>query len=568
MPSRRKSRIPTPEDLNEAARTFFDYPALRPPQLEAILALLNGHDALSIMPTGSGKSAIYQVAALYIPGHTLVISPLVALQKDQVESIEEMELPEAALINATQRVAQRREALEGLKHGKLEFVFLAPEQIANAETFTRLEANPPSLVVVDEAHCLSEWGHDFRPDYARLGNVIDALRSNGKRPRVLALTATASPGVRDDIVQTLAMRKPRVLVHGFDRPGLLLAVEPCPDQAAKERLLVERTRTFRARGGRAGIVYVATRAHAEELAQRLRDNDIHAAHYHAGMKTSERHAVQDDVMAEDFDGVIVATNAFGMGVDKPNVRFVIHFDAPDSLDAYYQEIGRAGRDGHGADAVLLYREEDLNMRKAMSATGKITHADVEKVIDAIDGRTDAADARTIAEETDLSKRKVARTLNRMADADAVELSPTGEAQLAGKIDPEQVAGDVVEEQAAYRKNRQARVELVREYATTRQCRRHFLLNYFGEAFPPTCGHCDNCLQGISQKTAVKDAAKAAVAPAHGQPFPEQTRVRHKTLGEGLVMRYEGENVVVLFDREGPKSLNVKYLQEKGLLKAV
>lgn len=543
-------------DLDAMAREYFGYEGLRPPQREAIEALLKGQDVLAIMPTGSGKSAIYQIAALRIPGTTVIVSPLIALQKDQLESIRDRDLPDAALINSCQRAAQRREALEKFDAGSLEFLFLAPEQLANAETAQRLQERKPSLFVVDEAHCMSEWGHDFRPDYARLGTMIGALG----RPRILALTATAAPQVREEIVRRLGMKKPRVIVWGFDRPNIHLAVEACADEYVKERAIVQRVAEAR----KPGIVYVATQEHAEAVAALLAKNQIKAGYYHGGMKGDERHAAQDAFMADAFE-VMVATNAFGMGVDKPNVRFVFHFDIPESVDAYYQEIGRAGRDGEPARALLLYRAEDVGLRRAMASGGKIGRGEVEKVMEAVAGADEPVTPGELAEQTELSRHKLARTLNRLEEAGAVELSATGEV-AASAGEPAKVVEAVLEEQRLQREYRRARVEVMEDYAKTRLCRRHFILNYFGEENPAFCPNCDNCQGGISQKEQARETAKVEER-GEEHPFAVKSRVRHKEFGAGLVMRYEEGNVVVLFDEGavGSRSLNTKFVMEHRLL---
>src|SRR3954447_24316449 len=295
----------TAAEIRRIAREKFGYDQLRFGQEEAIRLVLSGHDTLSVMPTGSGKSAIYQIAALVIDGPTVVISPLIALQRDQVGSITANEdLPGAAVLNSTQRVGERRDTLKRMGGGELEFLFLSPEQLANEETFERLRANPPTLFVVDEAHCISEWGHDFRPEYGRLGNAIDALG----RPRVLALTATASPNVREDILQRLGMRNARTIVWGFDRPNIWLGVEACPDQETKDRVFMARAEDC----DKPAIVYVATRRHAEDVCRWLKDKQIRAAFYHGGMKKADRDAAQDAFMAGGSFDVMVATNAFGM----------------------------------------------------------------------------------------------------------------------------------------------------------------------------------------------------------------------------------------------------------------
>ncbi|HSU69137.1 MAG TPA: RecQ family ATP-dependent DNA helicase [Tepidisphaeraceae bacterium] len=542
---------PDAKRIRQIAKQRFGYDALRSGQEEAIRLVLSGHDVLSVMPTGSGKSAIYQIAALLIDGPTVVISPLIALQKDQVGSIQDQDLPDAAVLNSTLRVSERRETLEKLEGGELEFLFLSPEQLANEETFDRLLENKPTLFVVDEAHCISEWGHDFRPEYSRLGTAIDALG----HPRVLALTATASPNVRENIVERLNMRNPRTVVWGFDRPNIWLGVETCPDESTKDRVLLDRVRDME----KPMIVYVGTHRHAEETCKRLSDEKIDAGFYHGGMKKTERDAVQDAFMSGNKD-VIVATNAFGMGVDKADVRTVIHYDISESIDAYYQEVGRAGRDGKPSRALLLYRPEDVGMRRAQAAGGKLSESQVEQVVEAVSGSRTPVDPKDVQEATDLSQGKVNQAINRLADVGAVSVLPGGEVLPAKtKIDPQEVAEEVVHEHEMYRKFRVGRVELMKDYAETRDCRRRYILNYFGEPFPDPCGHCDNCEIGAVEK---QDEQNASV------PFPIKSRVTHKKYGEGIVMAYEGDKIVVLFDTEGSKSLVTSFVQEHGLLEKI
>jgi ATP-dependent DNA helicase RecQ len=312
-----------------------------------------------VLPTGWGKSAIYQLAALLIPGPTVVVSPLIALQRDQVRSLLANDVT-AAEANSQMGAADRRRALDHLASGDVEFVFLAPEQLAKEEVVAEISAARPSLFVVDEAHCISAWGHDFRPDYLGLASVVAAVG----RPPVLALTATAAPPVREEIVERLELRDAVLVVRGFDRPNISLSVERFVDAADKRAAAVERAATTQG----AGIVYVATRRSAEEVAEALQSRRVAAAPYHAGLPAAERNATQAAFTEGDVR-VIVATTAFGMGIDKPDVRFVHHHDAAESLDAYYQEIGRAGRDGDPAEAVLFYRPEDLGVRRFFASGG-------------------------------------------------------------------------------------------------------------------------------------------------------------------------------------------------------
>ncbi|MDX6724823.1 MAG: ATP-dependent helicase RecQ, partial [Solirubrobacteraceae bacterium] len=354
--------MPPAEDrVTRAAREVLGFEALRPGQGEAVESVLGGRDTLAVLSTGSGKSAIYQLAGLFTEGATLVISPLIALQRDQVDGLREQALG-AAQLNSSLSQAERAQALADLADDALEFLFLAPEQLSNPEVLDELAAARPSLVVVDEAHCISEWGHDFRPEYLRLGTAIETLG----HPTVLALTATAAPPVREEIIQRLGLTDPEVVVRGFDRPNIDLAVERFHDERRQRDALLRRVAEAR----KPGIVYAATRRATEELAEALRERGVDAAAYHAGLRASAREDVQERFMESAVD-VIVATTAFGMGVDKADVRFVFHAHVPDSVDSYFQEIGRAGRDGEPSDAVLFYRPEDLGLRRFFAGGGQV-----------------------------------------------------------------------------------------------------------------------------------------------------------------------------------------------------
>jgi ATP-dependent DNA helicase RecQ len=301
----------------ETARDRLGYKAFRPGQAKAIAAVLAGRDTLAVLPTGAGKSAIYQVAGLLVPGATVVVSPLIALQRDQVDALSALDAGAAAEINSSLPESTRDEVFDELRRQGIEFVFLAPEQFGNEETMAEVRAAGPSLFVVDEAHCISEWGYDFRPDYLTLGSVIEALG----HPTTLALTATAAPPVRDEIVERLGMADPAIVVGGFDRPNIHLAARFFSDEEEKRDALLDDVLA----SPKPGLVYAATRRATEELAGLLVGRGCAAAAYHAGLATSEREAVQDRFMAGELE-VVVATVAFGMGIDKPDIRFVYHAD--------------------------------------------------------------------------------------------------------------------------------------------------------------------------------------------------------------------------------------------------
>lgn len=544
QPSKSVSR----KQIRQTAQAKLGYAELRAGQEEAIAALIGGHDVLAVMPTGSGKSAIYQLAGAMIPGCTVVISPLVALQHDQVESIADQGVGEAAAINSTLSTARREAAFESLADDELEFIFLAPEQFNNPETLDRLRQAKPSLFVVDEAHCISEWGHDFRPDYLRLGAVIEALG----HPRVLALTATAAPAVREEILKHLAIEEAQVLVQGFDRPNIWLEVRRFEAEAEKTEALIDQV----VRAKKPGLVYVATRKNAESLAEALKEAGVAAIAYHAGMKAADREQAHTAFMDDEAE-VMVATTAFGMGIDKPNVRFVIHHNISDSVDSYYQEIGRAGRDGEKAFALLFYCPDDLNIRRFLASGGQVKVEQVAQVATVLQNQKVPIKRQDLQAQTQLSQTKVATALSHLEAVAAVETLPTGEVVAHDLTDVDEASQAAVEAQERHQNHGRSRLEMMRGYAELRDCRRGYLLNYFGEAHDRPCDFCDNCKAGI---VVVDEEAR--------QPFALNSRVVHASWGEGMVMRYEGSKVVILFDQMGYKTLDRQLVKEYRLLESV
>ena len=529
------------QQVRETARATFGHDSLLPGQEEAMTALLDRHDVLMVSPTGSGKSLTYQVTGMLLEGCTIVVSPLLALQYDQIEGLGDG--VRGARISSEETEAQQRQALDDAASGAVDFLFLSPEQLTNDDVRREVASLGPGLVAVDEAHCVSSWGHDFRPDYYRLGELIDGLG----RPRVIALTATAAPPVREDVVERLRLRDHRLVVTGFDRDNIHLAVTRC---LAAEEQLAGTVELVTGQQG-AGIVYCRTRKATEEYAAALEEAGVRTAVYHAGLSRRRRAEVHDAFLDGDVP-VIVATSAFGMGIDKPDIRFVVHAQVPESPDTYYQEVGRAGRDEGPARATLLYRQEDLSLGRFFSG-GVPKRADVEKVLVALDGngngpesRLDTASRDELRERTGLGPRKLGRILN-LVDL-VTQTQGTG-------LRADALAAAVVEQAEAHRSLDRSRVEMVRGYAETDRCRSTYLLGYFGEEPEGPCGHCDNC-----------DNGTAAAAEEDADPgYSVQTQVRHREFGEGTVMEVEADRITVLFADVGYRTLSIELVEEEGLL---
>jgi ATP-dependent DNA helicase RecQ len=545
--------------IREVAREVLGFTEFRPGQERAMQAVAGGRDTLAVLPSGAGKSAIYQVAGLLLDGPVVVVSPLIALQRDQVDRLIDLgaEAGRAEQLNSSLPEREQREVLEGLSDGTVRFVFLAPEQLTKPEVVEVVRDAHPALFVVDEAHCVSAWGHDFRPDYLRLGGVIEQLG----HPTVLALTATAAPPVRAEIVERLEMRDPEVVVAGFDRPEIRLEVDHHTDATAKTKAVVERTVAEVEAGRGPGIVYSATRRGTEELAEVLTERGLRVRPYHAGLKAAEREDAQEAWMADELD-VVVATTAFGMGIDKPDTRFVIHAEPADSIDSYYQEIGRAGRDGEPALALLVYRQEDLGLRRFFAA-GAPAEEELQQVAGLVAaapaaGIEDGVDVKALREETGRGATPLARDLNLLEQVAAVVLDDDGAAHPAKGAPPPAEAARAARELAEHHERvDQSRVEMMRGYAETTQCRRQFLLGYFGEQLDEPCGNCDNDSG---------DTAQEQPPPPDDVPFPVETPVEHSEWGPGIVMRVEGDRLVVLFDEVGYKTLALAAVTENDLLR--
>lgn len=537
-------RVTRRAELEDVARRVFGWKALRAEQLDAMEALVARRDVLALMPTGAGKSAIYQVAAVLIDGATLVISPLIALQRDQIDHIVAAHGPAAVAINSRQRPALTSRSWEAVRRHEAEYIFLSPEQLSKDDVVSRLAESNVSLIVVDEAHCVSTWGHDFRPDYLRLADAFDRLG----RPPVAALTATASPLVRREIIERLGLRDLVVIASGFDRPNLRLEVEHHVSDAEKRDAVVS---TVAEMVGPV-LVYTATRKDAESYTDALARRGRSAAAYHGGMRAAQRDEIHRRFRDDEYE-MITATSAFGMGIDKPNIRAVVHASVPDSLDSYYQQVGRAGRDGEAALALLFYRPEDLSLARFFTAH----HPDEEllhRVYSALsaDRPKRLKDLRT---ELGVRGRRLTTAVNLLDQAGAVT---SGRKGFAASGEPEATAvGRAVEVVETSGRVDRTRVEMLRGYAETRECRRQILLAYFGETLPQPCGNCDRC-----RDNQIGEASAHEQRPA----IPVNTTVEHREWGPGVVIGGTADTVTVLFEKYGYRTLSMKVIRETAVLR--
>jgi ATP-dependent DNA helicase RecQ len=452
---------------------------------------------------------------------------------------EHPDLGRAAWINATVAPGEQGEVLQRLRDGGLEYLFLAPEQLARREVADALLGAGVSLVAIDEAHCVDSWGHDFRPDYGRLGTWIDSLG----HPPVVALTATAAPPVRRAIVERLALRDAEIVVSGFERPELWLEVHAFHDADEKRDACIAATREAATEG--AGLVYASTRARVEELARDLEAAGVRAAAYHAGLGKRRRQAVHAGFRSGEID-LVVATSAFGMGIDRSDVRFVHHLDAPGSLDEYYQEVGRGGRDGARADGRLFFAVQDLKLQRFFAAR-RVGDDVIERVVRALHelpGRSRAA----LAEAAGVSAPKVAKVANLL---EGCEVLAPGTTRL--RTSPAEARSRAVAADEAQLQLQRTRVEMMRAYGETRKCRTRFILSYLGQRIIDDCGHCDRCGSGAG-----------AERPAEPGSL-DLRRVRHVSFGVGDLLDADEHRFLVLFDEHGYRTLDRGLVEQHGLL---
>ena len=545
--------------LRRTLRRTFGFRALREGQEEVIRSIIEGRDTLAIMPTGAGKSLCYQLPGAQLPGTTVIVSPLISLMKDQVDKLQELGI-DAAQVNSTLTASEEGEILEQIQKEQREFVFVTPERLTQPEFLETLRTNKIDVFVIDEAHCISHWGHDFRPSYLHLREAIATLGN----PPVLALTATATPEVVEDIRRQLGREDMEVVDIGVYRENLRFEVIPTPREESKRetlaRLLGEMEGT--------GIVYVSTIKDCEAVTEYLESLGFAVARYHGRLGARERKRTQDRFMAGDLK-VIVATNAFGMGIDKPDIRFVVHYNLPGSLESYYQEAGRAGRDGEPARCILFHQQEDKNTQIFFlnGRYPKVEHFNA--VYESLE--RNKADRQEVAiDEIHRRSKEVPQTklkvvLASMKDLEMVaETSPGQYRLLRGGLSDEELEemAKRYEQRAEADRDKLRRMVL---YAQTALCRWKAILDYFGQDLgKDRCGHCDNCSHPIRELADPPRAEIPVRPPRHAEevlPLPPILGVRDPAdlkpgdavtlpmFGAGQVRSVDDRSLVIQFAEE-------------------
>ncbi len=532
-------------DLRAALRQKFGFESFFPAQEEVVERVIAGEDTLAILATGAGKSLTYQLPALLLEGTTIVVSPLIALMKDQLDMLRERGIRNVIAINSTLSDEQEEAALARIASGAIKIVYTTPEKLEDEAFISLLQSIHVPFFVVDEAHCISQWGHDFRPAYLGLGNVIQKLGL----PPVLALTATATPAVREDILKQLGIEHVKPIVRGFDRPNLIYEARRADKEADKLKIISSLFTGEDALQG-TGIIYAATIKNALHVRDFLTDQlGVPAAVYHSKLHKHERTAVHELFMNENIRAV-VATNAFGLGIDKANIRFVLHYDLPGSLEAYTQEAGRSGRDGLPSRCVLIYRMSDTRVQNYF-LTGKYPDVEeVQRVFGTIEVFGDQStgvsmiDLRKIL-QLPLTKLKVILALLKKAGfIESLGRSAYGLTDAARKNRELFLNLTNYDTKKAYD---QSKLAMMLQYAETRSCRRKFILNYFGQDYDRiNCGACDNCLRSHTIGNTQSRASDG--------PFRIADVVMHPTFGQGTVERSEKDLVTVLFPSVGYKTL--------------
>jgi ATP-dependent DNA helicase RecQ len=558
-------------DLDGALRAHFpEHTGFLPGQREAVEAVLAGRDVIAVLPTGGGKTLVYQLAGVLIPGTTVIATPLIALMQDQVRRLEEAngrggQQLQVGAVTGSVRGEERERLLARIRKGELDFLFTTPEQLARDDVRRAIRECTVDLLCIDEAHCISEWGFDFRPAYRELSAAATLMG----RPPILALTATAPEAVLKDVSSELRLVEPVVVARGFDRPNLHFSVVRVTDPDRRDRQLAKVLSEVRP----PAVVYCSTRRETEETALALyelgAEIGLTAGHYHGGMERGLREEVQDAFLAGTLD-VLCATSAFGMGIDKQDIHTVVHRTMPDSLESYWQEAGRAGRDGEPADCVLMYRPEDRAVHEHLHRRSRPSESTVAKMVHVFSQITKATpDAEVIARVAEAAEVARSGATSMLEDLDRFGYLLRYKTGVRWKGDPAQAMEDLATHQAVQVEIEQSRLDMVAAYAESNACRRRYLLNYLGDEYPAElCLRCDSCLR-VAEKRMVDDwdleAQQERIEANRGGPFSAGANVAHPEWGSGVVQRVEGEIVVVRFDSVGYRSMHGPTVIERGLL---